>query len=74
MGGASKHVVIRHLSGSKINQIEQLPLSDQREFVIGRDPASEITFDPIHDSVVSRRHAAIQVDGGATISFSSSSI
>jgi S1-C subfamily serine protease/pSer/pThr/pTyr-binding forkhead associated (FHA) protein len=58
-----ERIVIRHLSGSKANQIEQLPVGDVREFTIGRDPASQIAFDPVGDSVVSRKHAVIRIIG-----------
>ena len=58
-----ERIVIRHLSGSKANQIEQLPVGDEREFTIGRDPTSKIAFDPVGDSVVSRKHAVIRITG-----------
>jgi serine protease Do len=58
------HVVIRHLSGSKINQVEQFPLEDLQEITIGRDPHSDIAYDQRRDDVVSRRHAAIRVGKG----------
>ena len=65
-----ERIIIRHLSGSKANQIEQLPVGDLREFTIGRDPASKIAFDPVGDSVVSRKHALIRIMGeGDNISF-----
>ena len=58
------HIVIRHLSGSKANQVEQIPLKDLHEITIGRDPTSTIAFDQRRDDVVSRRHATIRVEGG----------
>jgi serine protease Do len=58
------HIVIRHLSGSKANQIEQIPLKDLHEITIGRDPNSTIAFDQRRDDVVSRRHATIRIEGG----------
>ena len=57
-------VVIRHLSGSKINQVEQFPLKDLHEITIGRDPVSDIAYDQRRDDVVSRRHAAIRIESG----------
>jgi serine protease Do len=56
-------VIIRHVSGSKTNQVEQIPLKDLREITIGRDPTSTIAFDQRRDDVVSRRHALIRVEG-----------
>jgi serine protease Do len=61
-------IIIRHMSGSKANQIEQLPLGELRELTIGRDPSSKISFDP-GDDVVSRNHAVIRVVGDDQISF-----
>jgi serine protease Do len=58
------HVVIRHLSGSKINQVEQFPLEDLQEITIGRDPHSDIAYDQRRDDIVSRRHAAIRIRRG----------
>ena len=63
MGGVVERVVIRHLSGSKANQIEQIPIGDLKEITIGRDPTSKIAFDPTIDGVVSRQHAAIRIEG-----------
>jgi serine protease Do len=58
------HILIRHLSGSKANQVEQIPLKDLHEITIGRDSSSTIAFDQRRDDVVSRRHATIRVEGG----------
>lgn len=63
MGGVVERVVIRHLSGSKANQIEQLPVDGLKEITIGRDPTSKIAFDPTIDGVVSRQHAVIRIEG-----------
>jgi len=57
-------IVIRHISGSKTNQVEQIPLKDLREITFGRDPTATIAFDQRRDDVVSRRHAQIRVEGG----------
>ncbi|MBG0811493.1 trypsin-like peptidase domain-containing protein [Methylosinus sp. H3A] len=63
MVGVVERVVIRHLSGSKANQIEQLPIGGLEEITIGRDPTSKIAFDPTIDGVVSRQHAVIRIEG-----------
>src|ERR1700674_1556923 len=57
-------IVVHHLSGSKINQVEQIPLKDLQEITIGRDPTSGIAYDQRRDDVVSRRHATIRIDNG----------
>ncbi len=62
-------IVIRHLAGSKANQIELLPLGDVSEITIGRDAAAKIAFAATGDDVVSRRHAVIRVSGDDPVSF-----
>jgi serine protease Do len=57
-------IVVRHLSGSKVNQVEQIPLKDLHEITIGRDPSSGIAYDQRRDDVVSRQHAAIRIQNG----------
>jgi S1-C subfamily serine protease/pSer/pThr/pTyr-binding forkhead associated (FHA) protein len=52
------------LTGSKVNQVEQIPLNDLHEITIGRDPGSGIVYDQRRDDVVSRQHAAIRIDNG----------
>lgn len=55
-------LIIKHLKGSKANQVEffDLPVS---EILLGRDPAARIVFDPIKDDLVSRRHLKITQEG-----------
>jgi len=56
-------IVIRHISGSKANQIEEFSLKGRNELRIGRDPSCEIVYDSARDDVVSRTHAAIGISG-----------
>lgn len=62
-------IIIRHQRGSKANQVEQIPLKDLQDITIGRDPSSTIAFDSRRDDVVSRRHAAIRIEGGDNPTF-----
>jgi serine protease Do len=64
-----RKIIIRHVSGSKANQIEEFPLSGRTEFRIGRDPASDIVYDSVRDDVVSRNHAVIAVSGNEPPTF-----
>jgi serine protease Do len=64
-----EQIVIRHVSGSKANQIEHISLAGVNEITIGRDPKSTIAFDSSRDDIVSRRHAAIRVVLGDQMSF-----
>jgi serine protease Do len=64
-----EQIVIRHISGSKANQIEHISLAGVNEITIGRDPRSNIAFDSPRDDIASRRHAMIRVVRGDRISF-----
>ena len=62
-------IVIRHLSGSKIHQVEEIPLKDLQKVTMGRDPSAGIVYDQRRDDVVSRQHAAIRIEHGDELSF-----
>ena len=55
-------IVIRHLSGTKANQVEEVPLLGFREVLIGREANSQIRFDADREDLVSRNHARISRD------------
>jgi len=57
-------IVIHHLGGSKVNQVEQFLLDSFSELTIGREPGMTISFDTLRDETVSRRHAIIKVEAG----------
>ncbi len=57
-----ERIVLRHLSGSKANQVEEFPLSHVPEVVLGRDPNSTVKYDPDRDDLVGRQHAKITRD------------
>ena len=61
MTESGTRIVIRHLSGSKVNQIDQFDLAGLQEISLGRDPKSTIAFDVQRDDTVSRRHAVIRI-------------
>jgi len=61
MTAPATRIVIRHLSGSKTNQIEQFDLDGLSEITLGRDPTSKIVYDLQRDDAVSRRHAVIRI-------------
>jgi serine protease Do len=61
---AETRIVIRHLGGSKANQVEQIPLKGLYDILIGRDPGSTIAYDQKRDDVVSRKHATIRIEQG----------
>lgn len=58
-----EHIVIKHISGSKANQVETFVLGELPELTLGRDPQLDIRFDPERDELVSRKHAKIEQSG-----------
>ena len=61
MATPATRIVIRHLSGSKVNQIEQFDLEGLQEITFGREPGNKIVYDFERDDEVSRRHAVIRI-------------
>jgi S1-C subfamily serine protease len=57
-----ERIVLKHLSGSKANQVEEFPLAHVKELVLGRDPSSTVKYDPDRDDLVGRQHARIAQD------------
>ena len=57
-----ERIIIRHLSGSRVNQVEEFPVKHLKELIIGRDPTATIKFDPDKDDMISRQHAKITQD------------
>jgi S1-C subfamily serine protease len=60
-----KRIILKHVSGSKANQVEEFPLSHFSELVIGRDPEVSVKYDPDRDDLVGRKHARIVADSAA---------
>lgn len=56
------NIVIRHLSGTKANQVEEVPLQGFREVLIGRDSNAHVRFDADREDLVSRNHARVVRD------------
>lgn len=57
-----ERIVLRHLTGSKANQVEEFPLSHIKELVLGRDSSATVKYDPDRDDLVGRQHAKISQD------------
>jgi serine protease Do len=57
-----ERIVLKHLSGSKANQVEEFPLNHVKEVILGRDPSSTVKYDPDRDDLVGRQHAKITQD------------
>jgi serine protease Do len=65
-----ERVVLRHLSGTKGQQVESIPLEKAGDLLFGRDPAAHVKFDPEHDDLVGRQHARILQDPADRYKFS----
>jgi len=57
-----ERMIIKHLSGSKANQVEEFALKHHNELVFGREDNSTVKYDPDRDDLVGRQHAKIQLD------------
>lgn len=54
-------ILIRHLSGSRANQLDQFP-EETKEIMVGREPGIAVQYDPQNDDAVSRQHLKITRD------------
>ncbi len=57
-----ERMIIKHLSGSKANQVEEFALKHHTDLVLGRDPSATIKYDPDRDDLVGRQHAKVSKD------------
>ncbi|MDT7687319.1 MAG: hypothetical protein QOE46_78 [Acidobacteriota bacterium] len=57
-----ERIVLKHLSGSKANQVEEFPLNHVKELILGRDTSATVKYDPDRDDLVGRQHAKIAQD------------
>lgn len=57
-----QRIVVRHVTGSKANQVEEFPVNHFNEIILGRDAAATVRYDPEKDDLVSTRHAKISPD------------
>jgi S1-C subfamily serine protease len=57
-----ERMVIKHLSGSRANQVEEFALRHHNELIFGRDTSATVKYDPDRDDLVGRQHAKISRD------------
>lgn len=57
-----ERMIIKHLSGSKANQVEEFALKHHNELIFGRESTSTVQYDPDRDDLVGRQHAKLQKD------------
>lgn len=66
-----KHIIIKHLNGSKANQIEEFDYQANDTISFGRATTNDLQFDSEEDNAVSRQHGSIAkgaVAGSFTLS------
>lgn len=64
-----ERMLIKHLSGSKANQVEEFALKHHNELIFGRDVSATVKYDPDRDDLVGRQHAKISRDPNDANSF-----
>ena len=64
-----KNYVVRHLSGTKSNQIEEFDFNSHSELSFGRATENDVQFDPELDTMVSREHCKIVKKSGEPLAF-----
>jgi len=64
-----ERMLIKHLSGSKANQVEEFALKHHNELIFGRDTSATVKYDPDRDDLVGRQHAKIALDPNDPNSF-----
>jgi serine protease Do len=64
-----ERMIIKHMSGSKANQVEEFPLHHYSELMLGRDDTSTVKYDADRDDLVGRKHARISRDPGDAAGF-----
>ncbi|MFQ3581326.1 trypsin-like peptidase domain-containing protein [Chloracidobacterium validum] len=57
-------ILLRHLSGSRVNQVEEFRIAHLTELDIGRDSGCQVRYDPDRDDLVGRHHAKINIESG----------
>ena len=63
-----ERIVLRHLSGSMAGRVEEFPLNQYNEIVIGRDPSSNVSFSGA-DAIVGRQHLKLSRQASAPSQF-----
>lgn len=57
-----ERMLIKHLTGSKANQVEEFAIKHHSELICGRDVSATVKYDPDRDDLVGREHAKIALD------------
>lgn len=66
---SNTQIILRFISGAKINQIDPFALAATTEITFGREAGSSVRFDDPKDDVVSRKHAVLRVKNKDPLTF-----
>lgn len=56
-----QRIIIRHISGSRVNQVDEFLIDQFKVLTLGRDPDQTIRYDSETDDLVGRQHARISL-------------
>ena len=59
-----RRIILKHISGSKANQVDEFPVDQFKALTLGRDTDQTIHYDPERDDLVSKQHARISWEEG----------
>ena len=62
-------VIIRHGTGSKANQVEQIDIASRERISLGRDISNDVVYHQTIDDTVSRNHCAIAITNRNPLEF-----
>jgi hypothetical protein len=57
-----QRILIRHISGTRANQVDEFSADGFKEIVAGRDDNANVRFDPEREDLVSRQHVRVYPD------------
>jgi pSer/pThr/pTyr-binding forkhead associated (FHA) protein len=57
-------IILKHISGSKANQVDEFPVDQYKALTLGRDTDQTVHYDPDRDDLVSKQHARIFCEEG----------
>ena len=60
MGTDVVRIILRHITGSRATEVDEIALGAHRELVLGRAASAAVRFDPRRDASVGRFHARIE--------------
>ena len=63
MGTGVVRIILRHITGSRATEVDEIAIGAHRELILGRAASAAVRFDPRRDGSVGRFHARIEPAG-----------